>query len=98
MLDNDFHQNHRQPLVNYPPLIQSQTMHNITNQSQPFCNNPLTNTPQFGNNLNIQSNMQAKTIPPTPPPDTSSRCMTPSNIKPGIYYYLILITIKMKVC
>jgi len=28
--------------------------------------------------------MQTKTVPPTPPPDSSSRCMTPNNVKPGI--------------
>lgn len=82
MLDNDVHQNHRQPLSNYPS-INSHPIYNLNNQPQSIYNNPLISTQQ--NSYNNQTNMQTKTIPPTPPPDSSSRCMTPSNIKPGIY-------------
>lgn len=39
--------------------------------------------PQLGNNYNTQTIMQTKTVPPTPPPNSSSRCMTPNNVKPG---------------
>lgn len=58
--------------------------YNLNNQPQSIYNNSLTNTPQIENNYNNQTNiMQTRTVPPTPPPDSSSRCMTPSNIKPG---------------
>lgn len=87
MPDNDVHQNYRQPLSNNSFPIQSHPMYNKNNHTQPFNNNPLTNASQFGNNLNNQANMPTKTIPPTPPPDSSSRCMTPSNINPGIQHY-----------
>lgn len=83
MLDNNVYQNHRQPLSNYPSI----NSHSMYNPPQSIYNNPLTSTTQLGNNYNNQLNMQTKTIPPTPPPDSGSRCMTPSNIKPGIHFY-----------
>jgi len=58
-------------------------MYNLNNQSQSIYNSPITSTPQIVNNYNNQTNMQTRTVPPTPPPDSISRCMTPSNIKPG---------------
>lgn len=60
-------------------------MYNSMNQPQHVYNNlPIGGTPQFENNFINQTNMHTKSIPPTPPPDSSSRCMTPSNLKPGI--------------
>lgn len=86
ILDNDFHQNLKQPPSNYPPPILSQPTYNSNSSSQPFCNNPSSGTPQIGNNIYNQTNMHTRTVPPTPPPDSSSRCMTPSGIKPGITF------------
>lgn len=86
--DNDMHQNHRQLPSNYPPNIQSQPTYNIHNQPTSIYNNHLNSTPEYGNNYTNQTNMQ-KTVPPTPPPDSSSRCMTPSSIKPGKPKYVV---------
>ncbi|KAE9536634.1 hypothetical protein AGLY_007036 [Aphis glycines] len=86
--DNDIHQNHRQLPSNYPPNIQSQPTYNIHNQPTSIYNNHLNSTPEYGNSYINQTNMQ-KTVPPTPPPDSSSRCMTPSSIKPGKPKYVI---------
>jgi len=83
MSNNDVHQNQKQSFPNYPPPIQSQPMYGVINQSPSIYNNVFTNIPQSGNHFNNQTNMEAKTVPPTPPPDSSIRCMTPSNIKPG---------------
>lgn len=84
MPNNDVHQNYRQPLSNYSSTIQSHPMSNKNNYPNAINNSSLTNASQFGYNLNNQANMQTKPIPPTPPPDSNSRCMTPSNINPGI--------------
>jgi protein transport protein SEC31 len=86
--DNDTYQNHRQLPSNYPPNIQSQPTYNINNQPTSIYNNHLNITPQYGNSYTNQTNMQ-KTVPPTPPPDTNSRCMTPSSIKPGKPKYVV---------
>lgn len=74
--DNDFHQNYRQPHSNYLPAVQPQPIYNLNSQLQS------TNTPQLMNNYNSQ--IIQKSVPPTPPPDSNSRCVTPSNIKPGM--------------
>ncbi|XP_060863802.1 protein transport protein Sec31A [Metopolophium dirhodum] len=86
--DNDTYQNHRQLPSNYPPHIQSQPTYNINNQPTSIYNNPLNSTPEYGNSYINQTNMQ-KTVPPTPPPDSGSRCMTPSSIKPGKPKYVV---------
>ncbi|XP_060837577.1 protein transport protein Sec31A isoform X2 [Rhopalosiphum padi] len=86
--DNEIHQNHRQLPSSYPPNIQSQPTYNIHNQPTPIYNNHLNSTPEYGNSFINQTNVQ-KTVPPTPPPDSSSRCMTPSSIKPGKPKYVV---------
>lgn len=59
-------------------------MYNVNSQVQSFCDNTLASTPQLGNNLNNQTNIHTKTVPPISSPGSDSRCVTPSNIKPGI--------------
>ncbi|XP_026808724.1 protein transport protein Sec31A [Rhopalosiphum maidis] len=86
--DNEIHQNHRQLPSSYPPNIQSQPIYNILNQPTPIYNNHLNSTPEYGNSYINQTNVQ-KTVPPTPPPDSSNRCMTPSSIKPGKPKYVV---------
>ncbi|VVC27705.1 Hypothetical protein CINCED_3A002881 [Cinara cedri] len=87
---NNLHQNQKPHLSNYPPPIQSQPTYNLNNQQQSVYNNfPPTGTQQYGNNFINQTNMQTKAVPPTPTPDASSRCMTPSSIKPGKPKYVI---------
>lgn len=56
-------------------------MYNINSQVQSFCGNTFASTQQLGNN---QTNMHTKTVPPISLSDSDSRCVTPSNIKPGI--------------
>lgn len=58
-------------------------MYNVNSQVQSFCDNTLASTPQLVNNLNIQTNIHTKTVPPISP-SLDSRSLTPSNIKPGI--------------
>lgn len=79
--ENDVYQNYKQPPPNYSSAVQPQPVLNLNTQLQ--TNNSFGSTMQYGNNYNNQTNFQ-KTVPPTPPPDSSRRCMTPSSIKPGI--------------
>lgn len=73
---------------NLPPTGTQQYGNNVINQTRMQTKNiPLTGTQQYGNNVINQTSMQTKGIPPTPPPDSSSRCLTPSGIKPGIQYF-----------
>lgn len=81
--DSGIYQNHRQSSANYSHPIQSQHTPNFNNQSQITYNNSLAGPPQIGNSYNNQPITQTKTVPPTPPPDSGSRCMTPSSVKPG---------------